>query len=73
MQQIDTHRNQLHMEKLLRVVLSLKDGRIRMSRIMERSFLGGEVTITKGQRPLHFGQVCRDNSVSLMLKDFEGH
>ena len=59
------------MEKLLRVELSLKDGRIRVSAIMETLFLGVKVTCKKGQSPLHFGQVCRDNSVSLMLSDIE--
>ena len=59
------------MEKLLRVELSLKDGRIRVSTIMETLFLGVKVTCKKGQSSLHFGQVRRDNSVSLILSDFE--
>ena len=49
----------------------MKEGRIRVRTIMETLFLGVKVTCKKGQSPLHFGQVCRDNSVSLMLSDFE--
>lgn len=72
MQHVHTYTNQLHVEKLLRVALSLKVGRIRMSRINEKGILMSGGYMHKGTEATELGQAYENNSVSL-LKGLEGH